>query len=91
MDTLSAVTSWPLLPWIVGASMDHMKRLLAAPLWFIDGWFVGAAAALALGVSPVLAPILALATAGIVVADPRRVIWSRSTGSSLQQPGQASN
>jgi hypothetical protein len=71
--------------------MARMKRLVAATFWFIDGWFVGAAVAWALGISPVLAPVLALATAGIILADPRQIIWSHSVGSSRQLAGQSSN
>jgi hypothetical protein len=68
-----------------------MKRLVAATLWFVNGWFFGAVAAWAFGVSPVLAPILALATAGIILADPRQIIWSHSVGSTRQLAGQSSN
>jgi len=68
-----------------------MKRLVAATLWFVNGWFFGAVAAWAFGVSPILAPILALATAGIIFADPRRIIWPRTTASSLQLAGQSHN
>jgi hypothetical protein len=71
--------------------MARMKRLVAATFWFIDGWFVGAAVAWAMGISPVLAPVLALATAGIILADPRQIIWSHSVGSTRQLAGQSSN
>ena len=76
-DAVGTVTSGPLLASLADARMHCMKRLVAATFWFIDGWFVGAAVAWALGISPVLAPVLALATAGIIVADPRRIIWAR--------------
>jgi len=56
-----------------------MKRIAATPLWFLLGWYVGSVAALALGVGPLLAPIMAVAFAGLVIADPLRIIWSSST------------
>jgi hypothetical protein len=31
-----------------------------------------------LGVSPLLGPILGAAAAGLIVGDPRRIIWTRS-------------
>ena len=52
-----------------------MKRIAAATLWFLVGWYVGSVAAFALGLGPLLAPIMGVALAGIVVADPRRIIW----------------
>jgi hypothetical protein len=55
-----------------------MKRIAAAPLWFLVGWFMGSAVAWAFGLSALLAPIVALALAGIVVADPRGVIWNQA-------------
>jgi len=55
-----------------------MKRIAAAPLWFLVGWFMGSAVAWAFGLSALLAPIVALALAGIVFADPRGVIWNQA-------------
>ena len=55
-----------------------MKRIAAAPLWFLVGWFMGSAVAWAFGLSALLAPIVALALAGFVVADPRGVIWNQA-------------
>jgi hypothetical protein len=68
-----------------------MKRLVAASLWFLVGWTVGAAGAVVLGVSPALGPILAVATAGIVIADPRQIIWSGSVSGSRQLAGQGNH
>ena len=54
-----------------------MKRLVAAPLWFLVGWYIGAATAWILGLSPVIAPILGFALASLIVVDPRHIIWDR--------------
>jgi hypothetical protein len=54
-----------------------MKRIAAAPLWFMVGWFIGSMTAWILGFGPFLAPIVAVALASLVVADPRHVIWDR--------------
>lgn len=54
-----------------------MKRIVAAPLWFLVGWYLGSASAWALGLGPLVAPIAAMALAAFVVADPRRIIWDR--------------
>ena len=61
--------------------MSHMtKRILAAMLWFYAGWYAGAMLADMLGVSPFLGPIIGAAVAGLIVGDPRRLIWtSRAT------------
>lgn len=60
-----------------------MKRLVAAALWSLVGWYAGAVGAWALDLSPALGPILAVALAGIVVADPRRIIWTHP-GSAIE-------
>jgi hypothetical protein len=52
------------------------KRVLAAILWFYTGWYAGAMLAEFLGVSPFLGPIIGAAAAGLIVGDPRRVIWT---------------
>jgi hypothetical protein len=57
------------------------KRITAAILWFYAGWFAGAAVAFALGLSPLLAPILAVAASAIIAGDPRQMIWSRQATS----------
>ena len=53
------------------------KRVLATVLWFYAGWYTGAMIASLAGLSPVLGPILAVAAAGIIAGDPRRLIWTR--------------
>lgn len=55
------------------------KRALAAMLWFYAAWYAGAMVAHALGLSPVLGPILGTAAAAIVAGDPRRLIWPRAS------------
>lgn len=52
------------------------KRALAAFLWFYTGWYAGAMLAALVGVSPVLGPIIGAAAAGLIVGDPRRIIWT---------------
>lgn len=52
------------------------KRALAAFLWFFAGWYAGAMLAVLIGVSPALGPIIGAAAAGLIVGDPRRIIWT---------------
>jgi hypothetical protein len=52
------------------------KRIAAGVLWFYAGWVAGAMIAFVLGISPMLAPIVAAAATGLVVSDPRRLIWT---------------
>ena len=58
-----------------------MKRIAAAPLWFLVGWYVGSATAWAFGLGPLLAPIAAVALATLFVAGPSRIIWDRGATS----------
>lgn len=55
------------------------KRALAAVLWAVMGWYIGAAIAWFLDLGPALGPILAVAAAAIVAGDPRGIIWNRDT------------
>lgn len=55
------------------------KRILAAFLWFYTGWYAGAMLAELLSVSPALGPIIGVAAAGLIVGDPRGMIWKRRT------------
>ena len=55
------------------------KRILAAFLWFYAGWYGGAILADFLGVSVLLGPIIGAAAAGLMVGDPRRIIWTGRT------------
>ncbi len=52
------------------------KRIVAAFLWFYAGWYAGALIAEFVGVSALLGPIIGAAAAGLIVGDPRRMIWS---------------
>jgi hypothetical protein len=63
------------------------KRALAAILWFYTGWYAGAMLAEMLGVSALLGPIIGAAAAGLVVVDPRRIIWTARTAT--PQPAEA--
>ena len=58
---------------------DMKKRTFAAILWFYTGWYAGALLADILGVGPVLGPIIGAAAAGLIVGDPRRIIWTART------------
>jgi len=57
------------------------KRTLAAILWFYTGWYAGAMLAEFLGVGAALGPIIGAAAAGLVFADPRRIIWTAQAAS----------
>ena len=62
-----------------GREIDAMmKRIAAAVLWFYAGWVAGAMLAFVLGISVVLAPIVAVTAAGLVAGDPRRLIWFKT-------------
>ena len=52
------------------------KRIAAAFLWFYAGWYAGALIAEFVGVSALLGPIIGAAAAGLIVGDPRRMIWT---------------
>jgi hypothetical protein len=52
------------------------KRILAAFLWFYAGWYAGALLAELISISPLLGPIIGAAAAGLIVGDPRRIIWT---------------
>lgn len=56
--------------------MAMKKRVLAAILWTYTGWYAGALIAEVIGISPALGPIIGAAAAGLVVVDPRRIIWT---------------
>jgi hypothetical protein len=66
------------------------KRILAAFLWFYTGWYAGAMLAEILSVSPALGPILGAAAAGLIVGDPRRMIWKTRAASSASAQAAAS-
>ena len=55
-----------------------MKRIAAAPLWFLVGWFVGSVVAWTLGLGAFVAPVAAVAIAAFIVADPFRLFWDRT-------------
>ena len=56
----------------------HMsKRIVAAPLWFLTGWMVGAMAAFALGLPSWLPGLCAVSVALLVVIDPAGWFWER--------------
>ena len=69
------------------------KRVLAAILWFYSGWYAGAMLADLVGVSVFLGPIIGAAAAGLIVGDPRRIIWTArsatATGTSRESAPEA--
>lgn len=65
------------------------KRVLAAFLWFYTGWYAGAMLAEFIGVSPFLGPIIGAAAAGLIVGDPRRIIWTARTASAAATSSEA--
>jgi hypothetical protein len=54
------------------------KRTFALALWFYTGWYAGAILAWALGVSPLVGPLVGTAAAAILVGYPRRTSWTRT-------------
>jgi len=62
------------------------KRALAAILWFYTGWYAGTMLAALFGISPLLGPIIGAAAAGLIVGDPRRIIWSARAATAAGTP-----
>lgn len=58
------------------------KRTLAAILWALTGWYLGAVAGWLVNAGPLLAVVGALVAAYLIGVDPRRVIWTRPDGRS---------
>lgn len=67
------------------------KRILAAFLWFYTGWYAGAMLAEFLSVSPALGPIIGVAAAGLIVGDPRGLIWARRARSTPSRTASSSD
>ena len=70
------------------------RRVVAAVLWLLTGWYFGAVVATVFDLPTALAPILGIAAAAVVAADPWHVIWiRRSTPASAvtSSPNQAPN
>ena len=65
------------------------KRVLAAILWFYTGWYAGAMIAELIGVSALLGPIIGAAAAGLIVGDPRRIIWTARPATSPTRSAEA--
>jgi hypothetical protein len=63
---------------------DMKKRVAAAFLWFYTGWYAGALIAASVGISPVVGPILGVAAAGLIVGDPRRIIWTPRVSATVE-------
>jgi len=52
------------------------KRIAAAVLWFLTGWYAGAYISLLLGVPQLIGPLLGIAAAAVFAGDPMGFIWS---------------
>lgn len=52
------------------------KRIAAAVLWFLTGWYAGGYVSLILGVPELIGPILGIACAALFAGDPLDVIWT---------------
>jgi hypothetical protein len=57
-------------------------RITSGALWFLAGWAVGAAIAFAFGLNSTVGPLIGIAWAAFVMADPRRLLWRADMGSS---------
>lgn len=55
------------------------KRNLAAVLWFLAGWTLGALLAAFIGLPYLLAPVLGILFGAIVRWDPTALLWSPSS------------
>lgn len=52
------------------------KRIAAAVLWFLTGWYAGGYITLFFGVPDLIGPILGIACAAIFAGDPLGIIWA---------------
>jgi hypothetical protein len=53
------------------------KRLAAALLWFITGWYAWALIAATLGLTPLFGPVVGTILAAFIAGDPMHRIWTR--------------
>ena len=61
-------------------------RMISGALWFLAGWAVGATIAFVLGLNPTVGPLVGIAWAAFVVADPRHLLWRAVAGSNGSVP-----
>ena len=62
---------------VPGQHAGMNKRIAAAVLWFLAGWYVGGFIVLYLGVSDLIGPILGVSAAVLFGGDPLGIIWTR--------------
>jgi hypothetical protein len=55
-------------------------RIASAVLWFLAGWGVAGTIAIAFGLNQAIAPLVGIAWAGLVVIDPKDVVWRVGKG-----------
>jgi hypothetical protein len=75
---VQAYDEWAIACVVTADDHPHMKRIAAAPLWFLLGWFVGSVVAWTFDLNGLLAPTIALLLAGFVVGDPAGLFWSEN-------------
>jgi hypothetical protein len=67
-------------------SRDMKLRIISGALWFLAGWAFGATIAFFFGLNPTVGPLVGIAWAAFVVADPRHLLWHAGAGSSGSVP-----
>jgi len=58
------------------------KRIAAAVLWFLAGWYLGSFIAVMTGLSDLLGPLVGMIGAALFAGDPFGRIWKPSTEAS---------
>jgi hypothetical protein len=61
-------------------------RIISVVLWFLAGSAVGATIAFILGLDPTVGPLVGVAWAAFVAADPRHLFWRAVAGASGSVP-----
>jgi hypothetical protein len=57
-------------------------RVLSTVLWFFAGWYVANFAVALFGANAMVGPIVGIAAAALIGADPFRVLWTSKDSSS---------
>ena len=58
---------------------DMNKRVVITVLWFFAGWGIGAGLADLLALNDLVGPLVGIAIAALIGADPMHVLWPRQT------------
>jgi hypothetical protein len=67
-------------------SIGVKLRIISGALWFLAGSAVVATVAFVLGLDSAVGPLVGIAWAAFVVADPRHLLWQAAAGSSGRVP-----